>query len=164
MPDSDEPTSDTNEPQADGSGPIPPADTVEDAPLDSSESAESSSTSPDESNESEKESSSDKRSDKGPDLRQPEVKAALARYWRTNVRIMTVLLAIWAFVGLGCGVLFADWLNQWRIGGYPLGFWFAQQGSVIVFVVIILVYCLMLNKLDAKHHEDLKRLKKQGKG
>lgn len=87
------------------------------------------------------------------------VAAALKRYWRANVTIMAVLLSIWAFVGLGCGILFADWLNDhFRIGGYPLGFWFAQQGSIMVFVVIILVYCLLLNRLDAKHHEELARI------
>ena len=61
---------------------------------------------------------------------------------------MIVLLAIWAFVGLGCGVLFADWLNQFKIGGFPLGFWFAQQGSIYVFVVLIFVYVKLMNRLD----------------
>lgn len=86
------------------------------------------------------------------------VAAALKRYWRTNLAIMAVLLSIWAIVGLGCGILFADYLNQFKLGGYPLGFWFAQQGSIMVFVVIILVYCILLNRLDSKHHEELKRL------
>lgn len=78
-------------------------------------------------------------------------------YWRKNLRIMAVLLAIWAIVGLGAGVLFADFLNQWSLGGYPLGFWFAQQGSIIVFVVLILVYALMMNRLDREHHVDMER-------
>jgi putative solute:sodium symporter small subunit len=81
-------------------------------------------------------------------------------YWRKNLRIMAVLLVIWAVVGLGAGVLFADFLNQWHLGGYPLGFWFAQQGSIIVFVVLILVYALMMNKLDREHHVDLEREKR----
>ena len=68
-------------------------------------------------------------------------------YWRKNVTIMIVLLAIWAFVGLGCGVLFADWLNQFKLGGFPLGFWFAQQGSIIVFIILILGYAILLNRL-----------------
>ena len=72
-------------------------------------------------------------------------------YWQKNVKIMVVLLAIWAFVGLGCGVLFADWLNQFQLGGFPLGFWFAQQGSIIVFIILILVYAILLNRLDDQY-------------
>lgn len=83
---------------------------------------------------------------------------SLRRYWRKNVLIMTVLLLIWAFFGLGCGILFADALNAYNLGGYPLGFWFAQQGSIIVFVLIILVYCVLLNRLDKKHHDELEAL------
>ena len=93
------------------------------------------------------------------------VAAALKRYWRSNVTIMTVLLSIWAFVGLGCGILWADKLNEsFQIGGYPLGFWFAQQGSIMTFVVIILVYCILLNRLDNKHHAELEEIKKQSGG
>lgn len=89
---------------------------------------------------------------------------ALNRYWRSNVRIMAVLLLIWAVVGLGCGVLFADVLNRYKLPGtgYPLGFWFAQQGSIIVFVVLILVYCMLLNRLDKKHHHELAQITKAG--
>ncbi|MEM0915682.1 MAG: DUF4212 domain-containing protein [Planctomycetota bacterium] len=86
------------------------------------------------------------------------IHASIDRYWRANVAIMAVLLTIWAVVGLGCGVLFADWLNRFAIGGLPLGFWFAQQGSIATFVVIILVYAVLLNRLDAKHREELKKL------
>lgn len=86
------------------------------------------------------------------------IAAALKRYWRSNITIMAVLLSIWAIVGLGCGVLLADLLNQFQIGGYPLGFWFAQQGSIIAFVLLILVYCVFLNKLDKKHHDELEAL------
>ena len=71
-------------------------------------------------------------------------------YWRKNVTIMVVLLAIWAFVGLGCGVLFAKTLNQFSLGGFPLGFWFAQQGSII----LILVYAILLNRLDNEYSGD----------
>ena len=74
-------------------------------------------------------------------------------YWRKNVTIMIVLLAIWAVVGLGCGVLFADWLNQFSLGGFPLGFWFAQQGSIIVFIILILVYAILLNRLDDEYSD-----------
>lgn len=92
------------------------------------------------------------------------VAAALKRYWRSNVTIMAVLLTIWAIVGLGCGILFADALNQYRIGGYPLGFWFAQQGSIMVFVLIILTYCILLNRLDKRHHDELEQIGKQSGG
>ncbi|MEM9414722.1 MAG: DUF4212 domain-containing protein [Planctomycetota bacterium] len=92
----------------------------------------------------------------------PAVKAALSRYWRANITIMAVLLSIWAIVGLGCGVLFADKLNTFKLGGYPLGFWFAQQGAIIVFVLVILTYCILLNRLDNKHHEELEQIKNNG--
>ena len=88
----------------------------------------------------------------------PRVSAIRARYWRSNVRIMLTLLSIWALAGLGCGVLFADWLNQFRLGGIPLGFWFAQQGSIIVFVVLILAYALMMRGLDRRHREEMRPL------
>jgi putative solute:sodium symporter small subunit len=84
------------------------------------------------------------------------------RYWRSNVKIMAVLLALWALAGLGCGVLWADWLNQWSLGGVPLGFWFAQQGSIIVFVLIILVYAILANGLDRKYHRLMESRATQG--
>ena len=90
-----------------------------------------------------------------PDARDPRVVAASSRYWKKNVTIMAVLLLIWAAVGLGAGVLFADSLNAFHLGGYPLGFWFAQQGSIIVFVLLILVYAVLLNRLDNEHHREL---------
>ena len=96
------------------------------------------------------------------DVRDPRVVEAIQRYWRKNVSVMALLLLIWAAVGLGCGVLFADMLNQFRLGGFPLGFWFAQQGSILVFVILILVYALVLNRLDAEHHRDLQRIDEQG--
>ncbi|MFQ5350979.1 MAG: DUF4212 domain-containing protein [Thermoanaerobaculia bacterium] len=93
------------------------------------------------------------------DVGDPRIAAAVHRYWRRNLRIMAVLLAVWALAGLGCGVLLADWLNQFRIGGFPLGFWFAQQGSILIFVVLILVYGLALNRLDADHHRELESIR-----
>lgn len=85
----------------------------------------------------------------------PRIAAAKSRYWRSNLRIVAVLLAAWAAVGLGCGVLFVERLNQWHLGGFPLGFWFAQQGSVISFVLLILIYALWMSRLDARLHADL---------
>ncbi len=99
----------------------------------------------------------------GVDVHDPRIVASIDRYWRSNVAIMAVLLAVWAVVGLGCGVLFADVLNRWRLPGtgYPLGFWFAQQGSIITFVLLILVYALLLNRLDAKHHKELEAIRRE---
>ena len=69
-------------------------------------------------------------------------------YWRANLRLMGWLLAIWFIVSYGCGILFVDQLDTIRIGGFKLGFWFAQQGSIYVFVVLIFVYVKKMNKLD----------------
>ena len=90
--------------------------------------------------------------------------AALRRYWRANLRIMAVLLAVWALAGLGAGILFADALNAYIISGtgFPLGFWFAHQGSIIVFVLLILAYCLYMNRLDMKHRRELETLEQEG--
>ena len=88
----------------------------------------------------------------------PRARACIARYWRRNVALMVGLLAVWAAVSLGAGVLFADTLNGVRIGGFRLGFWFAQQGSILVFVVLIFVYALVMGKLDRDHHAELQAL------
>lgn len=80
----------------------------------------------------------------------------LKQYWRTNVRYLIILLSIWFIVSYGCGILFADALNTFKIGGYPLGFWFAQQGSIYVFVVLIFVYVYLMNNLDKKYDVDEK--------
>lgn len=95
------------------------------------------------------------------DVHDPRIAAAIHRYWRKNVRVMGACLAAWAVAGLGCGVLFADTLNRFRFFGFPLGFWFAQQGSIIIFVLLILVYGLALNRLDAQHHQELEEIRKQ---
>ena len=95
------------------------------------------------------------------DVRDPQVAALIDHYWARNVRIMAALLVLWALAGLGCGVLFADALHTFHLGGFPLGFWFAQQGSVIVFVVLILVYALLLNRLDQAHHREIERLRRK---
>ena len=69
-------------------------------------------------------------------------------YWRANVRLLLSLLAIWFLVSFGAGILFADALNSFVIGGFPLGFWFAQQGSIYVFVVLIFVYATRMKRLE----------------
>ena len=71
-------------------------------------------------------------------------------YWRANVRLIVSLLAIWVTVSLGFGVLLVDLLNQYRIGRVPLGFWFAQQGSIYVFVVLVFVYAWRMDRLDRR--------------
>jgi putative solute:sodium symporter small subunit len=80
----------------------------------------------------------------------------LKQYWRTNVRYLIILLSIWFIVSYGCGILFADALNAYKIGGYPLGFWFAQQGAIYVFVALIFVYVYLMNNLDKKYDVDEK--------
>lgn len=69
-------------------------------------------------------------------------------YWRRNIKIMLGLLVVWFLVSFGCGILFVEQLNKIQIGGFKLGFWFAQQGSIYVFVVLIFVYVWLMNKLD----------------
>lgn len=70
------------------------------------------------------------------------------RYWRRNLALLAKLLLVWFAVSFGCGILLVDELNAFRIGGYKLGFWFAQQGSIYVFVVLIFVYRWRMNALD----------------
>lgn len=72
------------------------------------------------------------------------------RYWRRNLLYVEILLAAWFLVSLGCGVLFVDQLDRIRIGGFPLGFWFAQQGAMYAFVAIIFVYVFLMNRLDRR--------------
>ncbi len=75
----------------------------------------------------------------------------LQEYWKRNLSLMTVLLVIWALVSYGCSILFVEQLNAIRIGGFPLGFWFAQQGSEIVFVCLIFIYYFRMSKLDKEY-------------
>lgn len=74
-------------------------------------------------------------------------------YFRANLAWIASLLAVWAFVSFGCGMVLAPWLNNWMLPGtqYPLGFWFAQQGSIYVFVLLIVIYVLAMNRLDRKY-------------
>ena len=84
----------------------------------------------------------------------PEGRAAF--YWRENVKLLCILLSIWFAVSFGAGVLFVEALNEVRIGGFKLGFWFAQQGSIYVFVILIFVYVRLMNKLDREYDVDEK--------
>ena len=83
----------------------------------------------------------------------PEKRAA---YWRANLRLLTGCLLVWFIVSYGFGVLFVEQLNAVRIGGFMLGFWFAQQGSIYVFVALIFFYAWRMNKMDRQYdvHEE----------
>ncbi len=70
------------------------------------------------------------------------------QYWKINLRYLAILLGIWFLVSFGASVLFVDLLDQVRVFGFKLGFWFAQQGAIYVFVVIIFVYVRLMNRLD----------------
>jgi len=71
-------------------------------------------------------------------------------YWNANLVIVILLLSIWFLSSFGAGILFSDYLDNFQIGGFKLGFWFSQQGSIISFVFIIVLYCFLMNKLDKK--------------
>jgi putative solute:sodium symporter small subunit len=73
------------------------------------------------------------------------------KYWRENLKYLAILLLIWFVVSYGFGILIVDELNTIRLGGFKLGFWFAQQGSIYVFVVLIFVYVALMNRLDRKY-------------
>jgi putative solute:sodium symporter small subunit len=71
-------------------------------------------------------------------------------YWKANIRLVAGCLVVWFIVSFGFGILLADQLNSISLGGYKLGFWFAQQGSIYTFVVLIFFYAWRMNKLDRK--------------
>ena len=75
-------------------------------------------------------------------------------YWRANLRLMLVLLVIWFSVSFLAGIIFVDFLNQFRLFGYKLGFWFSQQGSIYFFVLLIFVYTWRMNVLDKRFGVD----------
>ena len=75
-------------------------------------------------------------------------------YWKQNLRLLSILLIIWFLVSFGFGILWVDELNAIRLGGFKLGFWFAQQGSQYVFVILIFIYVYRMNKLDKQFKFD----------
>ncbi len=79
-----------------------------------------------------------------------------AAYWKANLRLLSICLVIWFVVSYGLGIILVEPLNAIHIGGYPLGFWFAQQGSIYTFVALIFFYAVKMEKLDREHnvHED----------
>ncbi|TNF37045.1 MAG: DUF4212 domain-containing protein [Gammaproteobacteria bacterium] len=80
----------------------------------------------------------------------------VAAYWKENLRLLAICLGLWFVVSYLFGIILVDVLNQIHIGGYPLGFWFAQQGSIYIFLVLIFYYAKKMNTLDRKYdvHED----------
>ena len=83
-----------------------------------------------------------------------EEESSSAAYWKANLRLMIICLVIWFLVSFGFGIILRPLLDVIQIGGYKLGFWFAQQGSIYIFVVLIFVYVYLMNRLDRKHNLD----------
>ncbi len=77
-----------------------------------------------------------------------------ARYWRANLRILGILLLIWFFTAFGLGILLVELLNRFRLAGFPMGFWFAQQGAIYIFIVLILFYARWMDRVDERFHAD----------
>lgn len=75
-------------------------------------------------------------------------------YWRANVRLLLILLAVWFTVSYGFGILLVDWLNRFSMFGFKLGFWWAQQGSIYVFVILIFVYVALIGRIDRRFGVD----------
>ena len=80
-------------------------------------------------------------------------------YWQKNIRYISILLSLWFIVSFGCGILFVEQLNTIQIGGFKLGFWFAQQGSIFGFVAIIFTYIFLMNKFDQTQNKQLYKSK-----
>ena len=78
----------------------------------------------------------------------------MAEYWSRNISLMLRVFLIWFVVSFGCGIVFVDWLNQFRLGGYPMGFWFAQQGSIFVFVGLVFYYAHKMSSIDREFGVD----------
>ena len=76
-------------------------------------------------------------------------------YWKSNLRILMALLAVWFLASFGFGILWSDALDEIQIGGFKLGFWFAQQGSIYIFVLLIFIYIILKNRLDQKYQEEV---------
>lgn len=79
-----------------------------------------------------------------------DLESAANAYWRANLRLLGGLLLVWFAVSFGCGILFVDWLDQYRLFGFKLGFWFAQQGSIYTFVLLVFIYVWQAGRLDRR--------------
>ena len=80
----------------------------------------------------------------------------MEEYWKHNLKYLVILLPIWFLVSFGAGIIFVTQLNEIKLGGFKLGFWFAQQGAIYTFFILIIVYIRLMNNLDKKYgfHED----------
>jgi putative solute:sodium symporter small subunit len=85
-------------------------------------------------------------------MKQTDIKAQ--KYWKKNLQYVIILLSIWFVASYGCGILFKEELDSINLGGFQLGFWFAQQGAIYVFVLLIFVYVYLMNRLDKKYGYD----------
>ncbi len=85
------------------------------------------------------------------------------KYWQENIKILTILLSIWFVVSFLCSIVFVEQLDAFRLGGFKLGFWMAQQGSIYIFVILIFTYIKLMDRLDRKYkHEEKDFLQKVG--
>ena len=73
-------------------------------------------------------------------------------YWNTNKKYLLILTSIWFIIAIVLPIILSEWLNQWYLGGFPLGFWFAMQGSLLGFIVLIFIYVQLMNTLDKKYN------------
>ena len=80
--------------------------------------------------------------------------SALKKYWQSNIKILISLLFIWFLSSFGFGILWSDTLDKIQVGGFKLGFWFAQQGSIYIFVLLIFIYVFLMNRLDQKYNNE----------
>ncbi|MEJ6596127.1 DUF4212 domain-containing protein [Parasphingorhabdus sp.] len=84
----------------------------------------------------------------------PETSANEKAYWSQNIRLLWTLMTIWFVVSFGAGILFRDFLDQFAIGGYPLGFWFAQQGAIYFFILLIVFYSVRMKQIERQYDLD----------
>jgi putative solute:sodium symporter small subunit len=84
----------------------------------------------------------------------PETSANEKAYWSQNIRLLWTLMTIWFVVSFGAGILFRDFLDQFAIGGYPLGFWFAQQGAIYFFILLIIFYSVRMKQIERQYDLD----------
>lgn len=75
----------------------------------------------------------------------------MSDYWKANLRLLSALLSVWFFVSFGCGILLVDVLNQFSLFGFQLGFWFAQQGSILSFIILIVIYTRQMHRLERRY-------------